>query len=149
VTAAKLPLGTQRREFVLRDWAISLVWFVLWTSAGLLGIFGLVAIIPLGWLVLIAAGISGIGIWWGRAWPEALGLIVGVGALALIAGINNLGPPPACSEVPAGTTVSSCRGVPPIPFLIVGGVLALAGLVPYVALKLNEDEPYVGPGWRD
>lgn len=134
---------------MLKDWAISLGWFVLWTLAGVLGIFGLLTVIPLGWLLLVAAGISIVGIWWGRAWPEALGLIAGVGVLALFAGISNLGPPPACSEVPAGTTVSSCRGVPPDPFLGAGTALIALGLIPYIALKIREDEPYVGPGWRN
>lgn len=133
-------------ETTLKDWAISVLWFLLWALAGLLGLFGWVTIIPLGWLLLISAGIAYVGIRSGRTWPEALGLIFGVGALALIAGVNNLGPPPACSEVPAGSTVSSCRGVPPTPFMVVGGVLSLAGLIPYLGLKISRNQKEVGPG---
>lgn len=71
-----------------------------------------------------------------RTWAEGVGLLVGIGALALIAGINNAGPPPACSQVDMATT-PSCRGVPPAPFLLTGLVLVTGGVVPYVVVRVR------------
>lgn len=115
-------------------WVGSIAWFALWAIAGMVGLFALVTVIPFGVLGLITVGIAVLAARAERVWPEALGLIVGTGALALIAGINNVGPPPACSEVDPATT-ASCRGVPPTPFIVVGTALLVTGLAAYLVAR--------------
>ncbi|MGH3443601.1 MAG: hypothetical protein ACRDUY_16455 [Nitriliruptorales bacterium] len=100
----------------------------------MVGLFALVTVIPFGALGLISVAIAVIAIRRGRGWPEALGLLAGVGALALIAGVNNVGPPPACSEADMATT-SSCRGVPPTPFIVVGAGLVVASVGAYLVAR--------------
>lgn len=71
-------------------WVGSIAWFALWAIAGMVGLLALVAVIPFGVLGLITVGIAVLAARAEWVWPEALGLIVGIGALALIAGINNV-----------------------------------------------------------
>lgn len=112
----------------------STAWFALWVIAGIFAVSALAAVIPLGVLGLVTIAIAVGAERAGRLWPEALGLLVGIGAVAFMAGMNNVGPPPACSQVDPATT-TSCRGVPPTPFLVVGGGLVIAGLGGYVGAK--------------
>ena len=77
-----------------------------------------------------------------RAWPEgATGALTGVGAICLYVALVQRAYSP-CSEMPVRIRVYpgesgsfSCGGLEPLPFLAVGLVFVVAGVVGYLVLR--------------
>lgn len=123
--------GTEQRR-AQPGWWRSLSWFALWTAVGLLSV---IVPMPFG-PVLLGAIIVAMATRKQSVWPEILGIGAGLGVFGLLAGVNNLGPPPACSEVDMAD-VTACYGVPPGPFLVAGTVLVTASLGTYLVLRFR------------
>jgi hypothetical protein len=107
-------------------------WFAAWMVAGFLLAFSLVGAASIGLFVLPFAFLS---VWVIlRAAPPrwtAFGLVSGAGLVCLVvSGLNrNYRPCPESGvlTVPADATSVECGGFDPLPFLVAGVVLALAG----------------------
>lgn len=116
----------------IMGWGESLIGFALWTAVGLTAVF-----VPMPFGPLFAVVIAAVAARKQRLWPEVLGVGIGLGLFALTAGVNNLGPPPACSEL--GAEVAACSGVPPVPFLVAGIVLVVASAGLYLVVRLRHE----------
>lgn len=108
--------------------------FGAWVVAGGLLTFAILDIPGYGLFVLPVAVLA---IWLvsRRArWPEVLGLVAGVGALAILVAFLNRDYR-ACPSGPVrlsnGETFS-CGGLPPLPWLVVGAALVVIGVLAYV-----------------
>jgi hypothetical protein len=111
-------------------------WFAAWAVVG-----GLVAVAVLGALSIgiFVLPFAGLGLWLllrsGRRWPELLGAVSGAGIVCLaVAAINRDSAP--CPDGPVvlapGETSLSCGGFDPLPWLIAGGLLSVAGAAAYL-----------------
>jgi hypothetical protein len=104
-------------------------WLAGWAVAGALLAFAFVTGLSIGLFVLpLAFGALGFVAARARVWPEALGLLGGVGATCLlIAALNRAYEPcPAAGETTLGASQAasaSCGGLSPVPWLFVGVVL--------------------------
>ncbi len=79
-----------------------------------------------------------------RAWPEITGLLEGAAALSLFVGMANLHATPCPSSGSGAVHIGrpgegtfSCGGLDPMPWLLVGTVLAGAGLISYSLARLR------------
>jgi hypothetical protein len=100
-------------------------WFWAWAAVGMLAVLGLVSLGP---IVLAAAALAGAALAWSpMARRSALGLLAGVGLLALlVAYIQRDGPGTTCWRT---ATATGCdQHLNPIPWLVVG-VLLIVGAV--------------------
>jgi hypothetical protein len=119
--------------------AVGWRWFAAWGLAGGLVFFALLTGLSIGFLVVPFALLA---LWFvvrNRAgWPEILGALVGAGGVCLAVAARSWDYNP-CSDkpvrLPAGTTSYSCGGMDPIPWLIAGIVLTVAGLAAYTLAR--------------
>ena len=116
----------------IRGWAAFLAWAVLAALAAL----AVVTAASIGmFLVPVVLGAAIFVSTRARAWPESLGALEGVAAMALVIGLANLGSSPCPSNgeliLKPGEHEASCGGLAPEPFLVVAVVTALIGLAGY------------------
>lgn len=117
--------------------------FAAWALVGALLSFSVLGAASIGLFVLPAAllALAVVG-WTVRVWPEIAGMLVGVAALSLFVGLVNLGSTPCpasgsgfvSADGRTGTT-SSCGGLDPSPWLLVGVALAGAGLAVFALAR--------------
>ena len=123
-------------------------WFGAWTLVGAVlitgtvGAFGvLVVFLPVG-----AAG-AAVLVAKGRTWPEAVGVAMGGGALALLVAYLNRDyggcpPSPSSGTTYPGTRPEICSGTNPLFWLVLGAVLAVGSVGAFVVLRCrSEDSP--------
>jgi len=114
--------------------------FLAWAVSGALASLTIAAAPSFGiFLLPVAVAVALLVARTVRAWPEALGALEGVAAAALLVGLLNLGytacPTSGVVTLAPGQQSVECGGLEPAPFLIAGGVLAIAGLAGYRALR--------------
>jgi hypothetical protein len=122
-------------------------WFCAWAVAGGLLAFALLSGASIGFLMLPFAAIA---VWLvgrtARMWPEILGSLAGAGALCLAVAAANRDYV-ACPDGPItlgpGEDSFSCGGLDPLPWLVVGVVLLVAGPALY-ALARRRGPPRFG-----
>jgi hypothetical protein len=110
-------------------------WFCAWAVAGGLVFLSLLTGFSIGVFILPFAALA---VWFvartARAWPELFGVGTGAGAVCLLVAALNREYNP-CPEgpitVPPGETSYSCGGLDPLPWLVAGIVLGLAGAAAY------------------
>lgn len=119
--------------------AVGWRWFAAWGLAGGLVFFALLTGLSIGFLVLPFALLA---VWFvarnGAGWPELLGALVGAGGVCLAVAVRSWDYNPCSDEpvrLPAGTTSYSCGGMDPIPWLVTGIVLVVAGPVAYALAR--------------
>jgi hypothetical protein len=119
--------------------AVGWRWFAAWGLAGGLVFFALLTGLSIGFFVLPFALLA---LWFvvrnGAGWPEILGVLVGAGGVCLAVAARSWDYNPCSDEpvrLPAGTTSYSCGGMDPIPWLITGIVLLVAGIVAYMTAR--------------
>ena len=112
--------------------------FAAWSGAGALVGISLIGAASIGLFVLpaavLACAAAGSFV---RPWPEVTGVIVGLASPVLLVGALNVGSTPCPSSgtaTSAGPTVS-CGGFDPVPWLVVGSVLAGIGLTTYLRAR--------------
>lgn len=117
--------------------------FAAWAFVGALFSFSVLGAASIGLFVFPVALLSLlVARWVLRVWPEIAGGLVGLAALILLVGISNLGSTP-CPSSGSGMshggggpgTSSSCGGWDPVPWLVVGLVLAGTGFGVYVLAR--------------
>jgi hypothetical protein len=122
-------------------------WFAAWAVAGGLALFAVVDAIGVG---LLIAPVALVGIWMvsrrARLWPEIAGVISGTGAVSLVFAFANRGYEGACYPgiVLGSGGRTSCGGVPPLPWLVVGIVLAIGGMLLYSFAQRSAAKPVRG-----
>jgi hypothetical protein len=114
--------------------------FLAWAASGTLACLVIAAAFSFGiFLLPIAVAVAILVARRVRVWPEALGALEGAAAVALLVGFLNLGstacPSSGAVTLAPGQRDAGCGGLEPGPFLIAGGVLAIAGLAGYRALR--------------
>jgi hypothetical protein len=119
--------------------AVGWRWFAAWGLAGGLVFFALLTGLSIGLFVLPFALLA---LWFvvrnGAGWPEILGVLVGAGGVCLAVAARSWDYNPCSDEplrLPPGTTSYSCGGMDPIPWLITGIVLLVAGAVAYMLAR--------------
>lgn len=111
-------------------------WFAAWAAVGGLLAFVVLAAPSVGLFALPVAGLAlTLLLRSGRRWPELLGAVSGIGVLFLaIAALNRDYAP--CPDgglvVTPGQTSLECGGLDPLPWLVAGGLLSLAGAAAYL-----------------
>lgn len=124
-----------RQEAVARGAgpAVGWVWFAGWLALGACAGVGLAAILTVGIALLVPAAVgAGVLLWKGPR-NAVVGLLAGLAVpLFYIAYLNRDGPGNVCRTVAGG---QSCTDeYTPIPFLVAGVVLAVAGFLLFVVL---------------
>ncbi len=125
-------------------------WFGAWVGAGILLAFSLVSALSIGLFVLPFALVALWAVARGsRYWPTALGLISGAGLVCLLIWALNRDYepcPPGGISVSADDPSSSftCGGHDPLPWLVAGIVLTLAGAVAFAVLRRLDRFAHVG-----
>lgn len=119
--------------------AVGWRWFAAWGLAGGLAFFAILTGLSIGLFVLPFAALA---IWFvGRSaarWPEMLGVALGGAAVCLaVAAINwDYTPcPDGPITLPPGEASFSCGGFDPMPWLVAGVVLAVAGPLGYLVAR--------------
>lgn len=115
-------------------WQAVLLWSlafagVAFTVVSIMSIGGFIAPFTLTFILLVAL--------WANAWPEApLGTFIGMGLLCLLVAFINRGYVPCPSGVTIGLTPGrtswACGGLNPVPWLVVGVLLVVAGISYYL-----------------
>jgi multisubunit Na+/H+ antiporter MnhC subunit len=124
-----------------RSWLVGWGWFGVWVLVGGLSVLGLVSFVIVFALVVIPLGALGI---WMVTRPSsrdsAFGLLTGAGLpLFLVAYVNREGPGTTCWHT---ATASGCdEHIDPLPWLLVGLVLVVGGIVGHVLVMraVNRD----------
>lgn len=113
--------------------------FLLWAIAGAILAFGIASLPSVGMFVLpmgvVAVVVAARRV---KAWPEALGILAGFSSILLLIGVLQSGW--ACTQ-----SLGECDGRLPLPFLVVGSVLAVASVIAFRVLRKPEKHPW--PIW--
>jgi hypothetical protein len=114
-------------------------WFAAWAAVGGLVAFTLLGAATIGVFVLAFAVLAVVLVLRsGRLWPELLGAVFGIGVLCLVVGALHRDYAP-CPDgglvVPPGETSVSCGGADPVPWLIAGTLLSVAGAAAYLLAR--------------
>jgi hypothetical protein len=125
-------------------------WFAAWVLAGGLVVLAILSGFSFGFFVLPFAALA---LWLvirsGSGWPEVLGVVSGAGVVCLLIALLNNDYQP-CPDVPVvlgpGETEYSCGGLDPLPWLIAGLALVVAGTVAYAIARRRTSAN--GPGLR-
>jgi hypothetical protein len=122
----------------IRGWLGFLAW------AGLAAVVALAGVTAASIGVFLLPVVLGVSIAVGRrarAWPESLGALEGVAAVALVIGLANLGSSACPSNgeliLKPGEHEASCGGLTPEPFLVAAVVIALIGLAGYRHARID------------
>ena len=115
--------------------------FGAWAIAGSLWSVTLISFVGL-FTLPFALLLTGLLVRYSPQRRDALGLLAGAAGVALVLGVVNLGYQP-CPEsgtltMLSGEGSSSCGGVAPAPFFVVGVVLMILGLGPYLFTHATE-----------
>jgi hypothetical protein len=104
-------------------------WFLAWAAVGALAGFGMLAILSIGFLLFVVALAGAVLLArTGRGGTGLSGVISGLGVpLLLVAYTNRSGPGTVCTRIAGGE--SCAEEWAPLPWLAVGIVLVVAGLV--------------------
>jgi hypothetical protein len=114
--------------------------FLAWAAGGVLTSVAVAAAASFG-LFLLPVAVAALILLAGRVrvWPEALGALEGLAATALLIGFLNVGRSPCPRSgtfiLRPGQHEAGCGGIAPAPYLIVGCVLAVLGVVLYHRLR--------------
>ena len=138
------------RDEQSREWSPGIVrldgWggFAAWAVVGALFSFSVLGAASIGLFVFPVALLAlFVALWLVRAWPGIASGIVGLASLILLVGILNLGSTPCPSSGSGmsyggpgtGAMSTSCGGWDPVPWLLVGVVLAGAGFSVYALAR--------------
>ena len=114
--------------------------FGAWAIAGALWSVTLISFVGL-FTLAFALLLTGLLVRYSPQRRDALGLLAGAAGVALVLGVVNLGYHP-CPEsatlTMSGEGSSSCGGFAPAPFFVVGVVLMILGLGPYLFTHATE-----------
>ena len=125
--------------------------FAAWALVGALLSLSVLGAASIGLFVLPVALLAAVTVGWTmRIWPEIAGALEGIAALSLFVGLGNLGSrpcPSSGSHTSSDTSGSSftCGGFDPRPWLVIGVVLAGAGLAVYLFARGHVTERPAGP----
>jgi hypothetical protein len=117
-----------------RTWLASWAWFGLWALVAAAGVLGLISFVVL--LALAVIPLAALGVWLASrptSRESAFGLLTGAGLpFLLVAYLNREGPGTTCWHT---ATASGCDDhLDPLPWLAVGLVLVVGGIVGHVLL---------------
>jgi hypothetical protein len=123
--------------------------FAAWVLAGALAVFSLLGAASIG---LFIAPLAVVAIWlalrFGRAGPEMLGMVSGAGVVCLLIAFLNRGTTPCAEQghtLSARETETSCGGLQPMPWLVVGLLLVAVGIVAYALARRSTGSGGRGP----
>jgi 4-amino-4-deoxy-L-arabinose transferase-like glycosyltransferase len=118
-------------------------WFFAWALLGAAAALGTVSLGP---LLFVPTALLGVFLWrWPRLRRSAFGLLSGTGTLLLyVAWVQRDGPGTTCWHT---ATASGCdQHLNPLPWLIVGVALVVAGVVAHMR---QPKQPGLGPVFRN
>lgn len=115
------------------------MWFLAWTGSGALIAFTALGLASIGIFVLPFA-IAGTAAVRNRArfWPDGLGMGAGIGIMAIVIGVLNLGYRPCPSgsiSLGPGQTSFECGGFDPVPWFVAGSLLVAASVLAYLFVR--------------